>query len=90
MTIFSIVVSTKALFQARKVYIPVFAYLIARIVMSKKLSKTRLASTNRDIHVIFNETCPSKWEIENKCFDEFEARRASKLEASKPLRLVRA
>jgi len=58
--------------------------------VSKKLRIIRPTSTNGDIHVIFDETCPSKWIIGNKCSDEFEAKKESKLEASKPLYLSRA
>ena len=74
----------------KKAYMPVFAYKISRRLMSKKLRTIRLTSTNGDIHAIFDETYLSKWIIENKCLDEFEARRISKLEASKPLHLVRS
>lgn len=69
---------------------PVIAYVTSRRLMSKKVRTIRLTSTNGDIHIIFDEICLSKWIIENKFLDEFEARRISKLEASKPLHLVRS
>jgi len=57
--------------------------------MSKKMRKIRLASTNGDIHFIYENDCSSKWIIEKDDFDEIEARKVSKDEASKPLFLVR-
>jgi hypothetical protein len=57
--------------------------------MSKRLRKIRSTSKNGDIHFIYDENCSSKWVVENGDCDEFEARKASKLEASKPLLLVR-
>jgi hypothetical protein len=57
--------------------------------MSKKLRKIRLTSTNGDIHFIYDNLFSSKWVIEKEDCDEFEARRVSKGEASKPLFLVR-
>ena len=57
--------------------------------MSKKLKKIRLASTNSDIHFIYENLCSSRWVIEKEDCDELEARRVSKDEASKPLFLVR-
>ncbi len=58
--------------------------------ISNKLNKIKLASTNGDIHFINKEDCLSDWFIEDKEFDEIDAKRVSKLEASKPLLLVRA
>ncbi len=57
--------------------------------MSKKLRKIRLTSTNGDVHFISEELCLSEWLIEELDCDEFEAKRTSKLEASKPLLLIR-
>jgi|GEM_PF-1541502 len=57
--------------------------------MSKKLRKVRLTSTNGEIHFIYEERCLSEWLIEELDCDEFEAKRVSKLEAFKPLLLVR-
>ena len=55
--------------------------------MSDKLSKIRLAATNGDVHFIYKKNCLSDWIVEDKDFDEIEAKRVSKLEASKPLLL---
>ena len=57
--------------------------------MSKRLRKTRLTSTNSDIHFIFEDDNSSKMTVEKDDCDEFEARKVSKHEASKPLFLVR-
>jgi hypothetical protein len=57
--------------------------------MSKKLRKIRLTSTNGDVHFIFDTLFSSKWLIEGGDFEESEARKVSKGEASKPLFLVR-
>ena len=57
--------------------------------MSRKLKRIRLASTNGDVHFIYEDLWSSKWVIEKEDFDEFEARKVSKDEASKPLFLVR-
>ena len=57
--------------------------------MSKKLRKIRLTSTNDDAHFIYEDLCSSRWVIEKADCDEFEARKISKGEASKPLFLVR-
>lgn len=57
--------------------------------MSKRLRKTRLTSTNGDIHFIFEDDNSSKTTVEEDDCDEFEAREVSKHEASKPLFLVR-
>ena len=57
--------------------------------MPKKLRKIRLTSTNGDIHFIYEEHCLSKWLIEDKDCNELEAKRESKLEALKPLLLIR-
>jgi hypothetical protein len=57
--------------------------------MSKRLRKTRLTSTNGDIHFIFEDDNSSKMKVEKYDCDEFEAREVSKHEASKPLFLVR-
>jgi len=57
--------------------------------MSKKFKKKRLSSANGEIHFIHEETCLCKWMVEKEDCDEFEARRVSKHEASKPLFLVR-
>ena len=58
--------------------------------ISNRLYKNKLTSTNGDIHFINNEDCSSDWFIEDKEFDKIDAKRVSKLEASKPLLLVRA
>jgi hypothetical protein len=58
--------------------------------MSRKLKRIRLTSTNGDVHFIYEDDLRlSKWVIEKEGFDEFEARKVSKGEASKPLFLVR-
>ncbi len=57
--------------------------------MSKKLRKIRLTSRNGDLHFVYEDLCSSKWVIEQGACDEFEARKVSKGEASKPLFLVR-
>jgi len=57
--------------------------------MSKKLIKIRLTSKNGDVHFIYENMVSSKWVIEKEDFDEIEARKVSKDEASKPLFLVR-
>lgn len=57
--------------------------------MSKRLRKTRLTSTNGDIHFIFEDDNSSKMTVEKDDCDEIEAREVSKHEASKPLFLVR-
>jgi len=58
--------------------------------MSKKLRKIRLTSTDGELHFIYKECCclPG-WIVEKKSVDEFEARKVSKLEALKPLHLIR-
>ena len=55
--------------------------------MSDKLNKIRFTATNGDFHFIYKECCLSDWIIEDKELDEFEAKRASKIDASKPLHL---
>ena len=60
------------------------------IKISNKLNKITLNSTNGEIHCICKECCTSKWLIEDKEFTEKEVKSASKLEASKPLLLLRA
>lgn len=57
--------------------------------MAKKLRKIRLTSTNGEIHFIYEDRCLSEWLIEEFDCDEFEAKRTSKIEASKPLLLIR-
>lgn len=57
--------------------------------MSKKLRKIRLASTNGEIHYIYEDCHLSECLVEGLDCDECEARRASRLEASKPLLLIR-
>jgi len=58
--------------------------------MSKKLKTIRFTSTNGDLHYIYHEyCCLPEWIVENKSIDEFEARKVSKHEASKPLFLFR-
>jgi hypothetical protein len=48
------------------------------------------SSNDGEIHCICKEGCTSEWLIEDKEFNEQEAKRVSKLEASKPLLLLRA
>lgn len=55
--------------------------------MSDKFNKIRLTSTNGDFHFICKEYCLSDWIVEDIELDEIEAKRASKVEASKPLLL---
>ena len=57
--------------------------------MSKKLRKIKFTSENGDMHFIYDENSSSKLVVENGDCDEYEARKVSKLEASKPLLLVR-
>jgi len=57
--------------------------------MSKKLRKIKPISTDGDIHFIYEKSCSCKWIVENRYCDEFEARRVSKVEALKPLLLLR-
>ena len=58
--------------------------------MPKELRKIRLTSTNGEIHYVYKEhCCLPEWTIENKAYDELEAMKDSKLEASKPLYLIR-
>ena len=57
--------------------------------MSKKFRKNKSASPNGEIHFIYEETRSSKWVVEKEACDEFEARRVSKLEALKPIYLIR-
>jgi hypothetical protein len=47
------------------------------------------SSNDREIHCIRKECGTSEWLIENKEFNEQDAKRVSKLEASKPLLLLR-
>ena len=57
-------------------------------IISNKLKKIKLTSTNGDVHFINKEDCClSNWIIEDKEIDEMEAKKVSKLEASKPLHL---
>ncbi len=58
--------------------------------MSNRLSKIRFTTTNGDVHFIYKKNCISDWIVEDKDFNEIEAKRVSKLEASKPLLLMRA
>ena len=55
--------------------------------MSDKLKKIRLSGTNGDFHFIYEEYSLSNWIIEDKELDKTEAKRASKVDASKPLLL---
>ncbi len=48
------------------------------------------SSNDGEIHCICKECDSSEWLIEDKEFNEQEAKRVSKLEASKPLLLLRA
>jgi hypothetical protein len=57
--------------------------------MSKRLKRRRSSSANGEVHFICEETSSCKWMVEKEDCDEFEARRSSKHEASKPLFLVR-
>ena len=57
--------------------------------MSKKLRKIRFTPTNGESHYIYEEHCLSEWLVEEKDCDVFEAKKVSKLEASKPLLLIR-
>ena len=57
--------------------------------MTKKSMKIRSVSENGEIHFIYEETCSCKWVVEKEMCDEFEARKFSKHEASKPIYLVR-
>jgi hypothetical protein len=58
--------------------------------LAKELRRIRLTSTNGEIHYVYKEYCclPS-WIIENKVSDELQAKKDSKLEALKPLYLIR-
>ena len=53
--------------------------------MSRKFIKDKSASANGEIHFVYEETCSCKWVVEKEVCDEFEARKVSKHEASKPL-----
>ena len=55
--------------------------------MSDKLDKIRLSGTNGDFHFIYKEYCLSDWIIEDRELDKTEAKRASKVDAAKPLLL---
>ena len=55
--------------------------------MSDKLNRIRFSATNGDVHFIHKKYCLSDWVVEDRELDENEARRVSKLEASKPLLL---
>jgi len=55
--------------------------------LSDKLSKIRFTAINGDIYFIYKEYCLSDWIVEDRELDEKEAKRVSKLEASKPLKL---
>jgi hypothetical protein len=48
-----------------------------------------LKHTNGEIHFIFKDSLPLKDLNESKVYDETEARKVSKLEALKPLLLIR-
>jgi hypothetical protein len=47
-------------------------------------------SNDREIHCIYKECSTSEWLIEDKELNEQEAKKVSKMEASKPLLLLRA
>ena len=57
--------------------------------MSKKLRKIRLTSSDCEIHYVYEECCLSECFVEALDCDECEARRASRIEACKPLLLIR-
>jgi hypothetical protein len=59
--------------------------------MAKELRRIRLTSTNGEMHYVYKEyCCLPEWIIESKGCNELEAKKDSKLEASKPLYLSRA
>ena len=53
--------------------------------MRKKFRKNRFDSTHGEIHFVYEEHCSCEWMVEKEACDEFEARKFSKHEASKPL-----
>ena len=57
--------------------------------MSKKLNKIRLTSTNGEIHYVYEDCCLSECLVLELDCNECEARRASRIEACKPLLLIR-
>ena len=59
------------------------------IKISNKLNRISIVSNNGEIHFICRECYKPEWLIEDKEFNEQEAKRMSKLEASKPLLLLR-
>lgn len=53
--------------------------------MSKNSRRKSFVSTDGEIHFVYEEHCLCDWVVgKNEC-DEFEARKVSKHEASKPL-----
>jgi hypothetical protein len=62
--------------------------LVRRFYLIKE-EKDKSASTGGEIHFIYTECCASKWLNEDNNCDEPEAKRVSKLEALKPLYLIR-
>jgi len=59
------------------------------LAISTKQNRITLRSTNGETHFIFKEHKASNGLIEDKYYDEIEARKVSKLEAQKPLLLTR-
>jgi hypothetical protein len=80
----------KDLFDVIKVkWIDLPNIMARKLSMSKKFRKIRSASANGEVHFIYEETCSCNWVVEKEVCDEFEARKFSKHEASKPIYLVR-
>jgi len=85
-----IIVLPKCLFDAKKVKsLDLLNMTVRRLSMSKKYRKIGSVSANGEIHFIYEETCSCKWVVETEACDEFEAKKFSKHEASKPIYLVR-
>lgn len=60
-----------------------------RLSVPKKFRKIKSVSANGEVHFIYEETCSCRWMVEKEACDEFEAKKVSKHEASKPIYLVR-
>ena len=65
-----------------------FGYLEV-LAFSKKPIKIRLQQTNGELHFIFKESSTSIEQNEEIYYDQIEAIHVSKLEAAKPLHLIR-
>jgi hypothetical protein len=59
------------------------------LIISKKSSIIRLQTTNGELHFLFKESPSPTENVEETVYDEIQARKVSKIEAYKPLLLIR-